>query len=442
MITHAEADVLLRQPEALRFSKQREVREDTSDLIALFCSRRAGKTEEFVFEAAESLAGVRDGHVVFIGLSAKSAWQIFFSKFKRLNVRNSWGFEFNEQNLSVFNPQTGSVCLVFGSDNRADIEKILGLSKVVLLILDEAGAWRQGFLKYVIEEVAGPCLEDVPGGRTVIGGTPGRILSGYWYDITMGKIPGYSVHSWTLEDNPYMPLGILEKVKKKFGWTDETPEFIRQYLGRWALDPSTLVFSGFSDKNIVPSPWDKSYDSILSIDFGVVHSTSFILLSHKSYDIAVRVPWSEKRAGMAPSEVADEARALKAQYGCTRMIGDLGGMGKAYAQEMQARHHLTIEPADKRDKLALIEMVNDGFRQGHLVVDPRNTDLIRELRSLQWDELHEDIADGQADDLVDALCYGYQQVRHRYVKPPDPKDEPIFFKPRPRPHWAVDLGAR
>jgi len=109
---------------------------------------------------------------------------------------------------------------------------------------------------------------------------------------------------------------------------------------------------------------------------------------------------------------------------------------------MLVRHHICIEPADKHDKLALIEMVNDAFGQRKLEIDPSNVELIRQLRTLQWDELHTDIAEGQRDDLVDDLCYGYQQTNHVYVAPPEPTDEPVMYKPPAKPYWAVDMGAR
>lgn len=445
----AQYELYRHQPDALRFDKQREVVRDRSELLALFCSRRAGKTEEFAFEVAETLATVRDAHAIFIGLSAKSARQIFFSKFKRLNIAHKWGFVSNEQSLSFTHPATGSTCLVFGSDQRSDIEKAAGLSRVVLLILDECGLWRQDFLRYTIEEIVGPAMEDVPGGRVMLGGTPGRILSGFWYELTHeGKYPQYSRHSWKLRDNPFMPPDVEEKVLKKFGWTRDTPEFRRQYLGEWVIDPSTLVFSNFSDANIRSCPWKPTYGSLLSLDFGVVHSTAFLVLAQYKHHKAVMVPYSEERhgtdvaSGTNPTAVADRAKTLKEIYRCSRIIGDLGGIGKAYAQEMLVRHHICIEPADKHDKLALIEMVNDAFGQRKLEIDPSNVELIRQLRTLQWDELHADIAEGQRDDLVDDLCYGYQQTNHVYVAPPEPTDAPVMYKAPARPYWAVDMGAR
>jgi hypothetical protein len=423
-ITAQEVELLKHQPDYLRFDRQRLVKDDPSSLIALFCSRRAGKTEEFVFETAERLVSVDDAHVVFIGLSAKSARNIFYAKFKRLSIKHGWGFEFNETTLSIKCERTGSVCLVFGSDNRADVEKILGLSRLVLLICDECGAWRQDFLQYTIEQVAGPAMEDLPGGRVLLGGTPGREHFGFWYDLTTRALdpktgqllyPGYSIHSWTLDDNPYMPRGVLAKVRERYGWSETTPAFVQGYLGRWCLDTSTLVFHTFTNANLAVRDKSESVGRrVLALDFGVVHATSFVVLEVRSQ--GVHVPWSVEARGLAPTQVADRIIDLKKKWRFDAIVGDLGGMGKAYAAEMSVRYGVEILPADKRDKLALIEFVVSGFKDGTLTLDPvQALELVRQVRSLQYDDEHLDIAAGQKDDSVDALTYGYQYITGRQV---------------------------
>jgi hypothetical protein len=372
-----------------------------------------------------------------------------------LVVRHGWPFKFNDSNLTVEHFTTGSKCLVFGSDHIIDVEKALGMGRVVLLIIDEAGAWRQNDLQYAIEEIVGPALMDIEGSQVMVGGTPGTILVGYWYDLTTRqtredgslRVPGYSIYEWDLDENPHMPKGTKQKVKRIFGWTDDTPAYIRQYLGKWCIDPSSLVFSAFDETNLIFRPEAPlrsgcKVDRVLSIDFGVVHATAFLILETRGDVPGIFVPYSEAASGMAPTEVADRAKELSERWGCRRIIGDLGGMGKAYAEEMVRRHGVNIIPADKRDKIAMVEMTNDGFRGGVLRLDPRhNAVLVDQLRRTQWDELHSSIADGQQDDLIDALCYGYQHVRATYVEPPpvyDPYKEPPERKKRSN-FYNVDI---
>lgn len=414
-LTLADYRLAQRQPFYLRFDKQHAVKADPSSLRALFCSRRAGKTEELVFETVEALADIQECYVVFIGLSAKSARSIFHRKAQNMNMRYCWGLKFSSSTLAFTYPKTKSTCLIFGSDNIADIEKTLGLSRVAFLICDECGAWRQDTLKDTVESIVGPALEDL-GGKTILAGTPGREHFGYWYELTHGRVPGYSIHKWNLTDNPFMPKGVLESVKKKYHWTDDTPAFRQQYLGEWCLDTTTLVFSDFRDDRIQRLEKDSGSGVIrvLSADFGSVHATALTILEQRS-DKTIHVPYSEPRTGLAPSQVADWILGLYRRWNCVEVVGDLGGLGKGYAEEMKLRYGIDIIPADKRDKLALIALTNDEFRQKTLTVAPECDELIRQIRKVQWNEDHSDLAEGQIDDSAESLLYGVQHVRKRGI---------------------------
>jgi hypothetical protein len=433
---------IARQPASMRFDKQREVERDESRHIALLCGRRAGKTEELAYEAVEVLADNQRSHVVFVGLTARSAREIFFAKICSLNTLHQWGLQINQQRMSVTDTVTDSTLLVMGSDTREDLDRIRGIERLALLVCDECGQWRPSLLHYVAEESAGPALMDL-GGKTILSGTPGRVLAGYWYDVTTGKLPGWSLRRWTSLDNPHVPARewLAELLKNK-GWDENNPIYRREYLAEWCTDTKSLVMSSFSDDNIKPCGCDSSYVTSLILDFGVVHNTAFLVLGHKPSERAVKVFHSEQHTGLAPTQVADIGKALKQQYQCSRVIGDVGGMGKAHAQEFQLRHGIYVEAADKRDKLAGIELTNDRFRTHSLEIDPINADLIKQCRSVQWDEYHADIADGQEDDLLDTLIYGNKAVLHRYIEPAPKTDTPpeLYIK-RPKPYWQIGLDA-
>jgi len=432
------------QPVALRFDQQHRVANDTSKHVALLCGRRAGKTEELCYEAVETLANNQRCHVVFIGLTKSSAREIFFAKLRGLNTVHQWGLKLNEQHMTAIDPVTLSTLMVMGSDTREDLDKIRGLERLARLMLDECGQWRPSLIEYVTDEAGGPALADL-NGCTTLSGTPGRILHGHWHNITTGAVKGWSIHRWTIFENPHVPARqFLDELLATKGWNESNPIYRREYLAEWCTDAASLVFSAFSDANIAPCRWDSTYATIEAIDFGVVHNTSFVVMGARSTDPYIRTFSSEQERGLAPTQVADKAKQIKTNYGCSRLIGDLGGMGKAHAQEMQLRHHITIEAAEKREKLTSIELANDRFRTGQAVIDPSNTELIQQLRSVQWNEDHSDIAAGQDDDLLHAYIYGNKAIFHRYIAPVERRDDPPEYVRRPikTPHWYVGLGAR
>jgi hypothetical protein len=431
---------LTSQPEATRFKEQILVSDDSSRHIALLCGRRAGKTEELVYRAVEALADYARCHVVFIGLTKASAREIFFAKIRSLNNTNGWGLKLNEQHLTVYNPYTFSTLIVTGSDTREDLDKIRGIERLALLECDECGQWRPSLLEYVIDEAGGPALADL-NGTTILSGTPGRILNGYWYKVTTGGLPGWSPHRWTIYQNPYIEAEeYLNELLRTKQWDRSTAVFRREYLAEWCTDSRSIVMSDFGDKNIKPCVYNKAYKTYLVLDFGVVHNTAFTVMGHKSSEPAIKVFHSEQHRGWAPTQVADRAREIKEKYGCSRLVGDLGGMGKAHAAEMLLKHHIAIEPADKRDKLTGIETTNDRFRMNILDIDPSCEDLIDQCRAVQWDEYHTDIADGQEDDALDTLVYGNKTIYHTYTKPIE-VEQPVFYKRPPRPYWVMDMSA-
>jgi hypothetical protein len=110
----------------------------------------------------------------------------------------------------------------------------------------------------------------------------------------------------------------------------------------------------------------------------------------------------------APSAIADTTRELIDQYRPETIVGDLGGMGKAFAAEMLRRHGIAIRMADKAATRAAIEVTADAIRTGHLLSHVDNETLHRELETLQWDKDHTNLADGQVDDEAKAMCYGFR----------------------------------
>jgi hypothetical protein len=439
----AEVALWEAQPDALRFGRQRGVAADPSKHVALLCGRRSGKTVEIAYEAVEALATYERCHVIFVGLSQKSARRIFFSTVRSLNALHGWGLKVTTHPMEITDPRTGSTILVFGSDSREDLDRIRGIERLALLICDEAGAWRPSLMQYVTEESGGPALMDLDG-RTMLSGTPGPVLCGWWYDVTTGGVPGWSLHHWTSYDNPHVPAATwLAEMLERKGWDESNPIYRREYLAEWCVSEGFTVFD-WRDSLHTDPPADTRFTTLLAVDFGVVHSTAFVVLGWHPSHRPVRVVCSEKQAGLAPTQVADRIKALQEEHDCIRIIGDLGGLGKAYSQEMAVRHQIYIEPAEKKNRRANLELAVDGIRTGNIEVDKgRNDALIRELKVLQWDEEHGDIAPGQDDDLTDALIYGYQAIHHAHVPPaePDPDKAPTI-QTRPKQYWHVDLGTR
>lgn len=424
-----------KQLESVRFDKQRDFADDPSHFKAALCGRRAGKTREFVYQLRDSLSRYPGDTNVFVERTRPAAKNKLWRPFSRLNDEMDWGLHFGESELKIRH-DNGSELIIVGSDTWKEIDKIRGLERLRLACIDECGQQKPENLRYLVEDVLEPGLMDV-NGTLLLSGTPGLALTGYWYDVTGATPPkpGWSTHRWNAYDNPFIDgEGFINSLLERRNWDRENPVFQREYLGKWIRDLSRLIFA-YGDDNVlnavpmsVAEALRKGWTFILSIDYGTAASTAFVVLGYPPIGRNVYIFRSYKKAGLAPTEVADRTRDLIEEFKPAKIIGDLHGLGKAYAQEMVRRHGIAVQAADKANKRGVIEYVSDAFRTGQLFNHIKNETLDKELRTLLWDEERKDIADGQDDHESEALVYGFRECpvyANNLAAPDEPKHKEI-----------------
>jgi hypothetical protein len=403
--------IVRKQPADLRFEKQRELWEDPSKSKVAFCGRRAGKTLGWCLDATDAMANNPRSLVLYIGLTKDAAKDIIWRAYEELNDEYGWGLKFRGE-LRAYHPN-GSQFVIMGANTIRELEKARGPQKIAMAIVDECQSHKPFNLQYLVEEVLEPGMMDI-GGTLCLSGTPGLVPSGFWYDVTMGQRRGWSVHSWTAADNPHVQFDeFIRALKERRGWDDQNPILRREYFREWIRDESKLVYPFDSSRNtveILPNTDDGEWSIILSMDYGYVHSTAWCVLGYPRYDHKVYIFRSFKRAGQTPTDVADTTRKLIDEWNPDYIIGDLSGLGKAYSMQFEQKFGISIKPANKKDKRGTIEFVADALRTGTILSHERNETLHKEWGSLVWDELHEDIAEGQDDHEADAAMYGYKET--------------------------------
>jgi hypothetical protein len=182
-------------------------------------------------------------------------------------------FEFNETRLEIKCKRTGSIYAFFGAENRREVNKLRGQPFREFQI-DEGASHDIELLEYMITEAVGPRLGEWHA-ATVLGGTPGHVLRGFFYERTrdIGSVEdalhrpyklrddpafkdwiGYSSHAWDMVDVLSLPgaaelypamianwdRALLEKAQRK--WSDTHPIWLREFRGRWAADSTTMIY--------------------------------------------------------------------------------------------------------------------------------------------------------------------------------------------------------
>lgn len=266
---------------------QRDALEDEHRRIAIRAGRGGGKTSIYRARAVRKMARKRNARIIYLALSRPNAKDLNWEPLKELiHKLGQWDeFEFSESTLTCRCKRTGSTYRMVGADDRKELEKLRGQPFDEVQI-DEAGSWDPELLDWLIDRIVGPRLGE-RNGCIVVGGSPGHILAGPFYDATR---PGSAKHrpyrdrkkreykGWTSWSSHFWNLRLVNElpnakklypalvalwaealiVKKDKGWSDDHPIWRREYEGEWAADNTENVFKykPHDDKGAPWNVWD------------------------------------------------------------------------------------------------------------------------------------------------------------------------------------------
>jgi hypothetical protein len=404
--------------DALLFDKQKLFVDDPSDIKAALCTRRAGKS----YMAASLLFASAQKHPnstsLYAALTRGSAENILWPIIREIKEKLNVDCELLDSKLVVKFPNSSEIKLV-GADMKNFIPRLLG-GKYPIGIIDEAQNFRN-HIKELVDDVLTPATADY-NGAIYLCGTPGPVPSGYFYEVTEKRKYGYSVHNWSILDNPHMPnpRAFLDKILKRNNWTEENPTFRRQYLGEWVLDLDSLVYKFTREKNTYHEIPEKiELRRILSIDYGWNDQTAFSIISYSPSSPKIWVEHVEGHSEMIPTEIANRVKQLMTEYRPSKIVADTGGLGKSITEEMIRRYGIPVTAAEKREKMTNIRLMNGDFIDGHIQVHSSLTNYMDQLETLQKDQSGKKEDPNLPNDLCDATLYAYREARAYAYKTPE-----------------------
>lgn len=222
-----------------------------------------------------------------------------------------------------------------------------------------------------------------------------------------------------LEDNPSVDVEAYDDALARLDPT--TRKQLRE--GVWVRDSGGLVYQ-YSDKaNICDPPPTTTH--LLALDFGFVDSTAFAIFGTRAHDRCVYLLESWKRDKLTPGEVAEQVKELEHRYKFEQIVGDVGGLGKAYAEEARRRFQLPIQAAEKQNKRGYIDLLNGAFHNGELkLARGKNDALLAEMAELPWKADRSKPEDGFEDHICDAMLYGWRAC-YAYTARPAPEQHDV-----------------
>lgn len=417
--------------------------------VAIHTGRRGGKTGGFVRKAVEVMERHPGCRIPYIALTRLSAKGILWQTVREVNEAQGLGLTGIQSEL-IWRHANGAELFLIGASRWEDIEKLRGQA-FPLAGIDEAGAFRDALLRMLVDDVLTWCMVDYAG-QIYLLGTPPRSCAGFFRAACTGEEPGWDAHHWTCLDNPHLPgaEAFLAELRDKRGWTETSPQYLREGLGQFVSDPTLRVYDYAPDRNAsLPLPASYEMDPqrwvhVMGVDYGYVDSCAWVVLAFEREKRAkkrtIYVVHSHRAdtamgEGLLPDEAARRTHELYEQYRPAVLVGDAGGLGKPYVEEARRRWKLPIQAADKAGKLASIELVNTAFRTAELQVpNPEaHADLVEELERTMWaeakratgggmvDHLDRKIDEAFPDHLGDALRYAYKAAWNYVQAPEEPE---------------------
>lgn len=431
-------------PEQLRFVT------DPEPFIAGLCSRRAGKSEGVSLKMIATAQRHPGRRIPYVTLTRPMAKNIMWGKLQRWNApprRDEWGEEvggldlgahFNNQTLEMTLPN-GSVIFLASAETGEEVEKLRG-GDYPLVVLDECQAFKPALLRTLLEDILPYALFE-HGGQLVVIGTPSPQCAGYFYRVTEGQEPGWSVHRWTMFQNAKLPRNPRTGVKgvraaevfaedflRRRKLSRDAARVQREMYGRWVRDNSSSVYRVEPRSLVRELPTADDWEHVIGVDYGYRDATAFAVLAYSVALGRAVVVRAFERTGLLPSDAAEVLRGLYEEYDPVHMVGDAGGLGKPYVEEAVQRYDLPLEPAEKARKLAAIEFLNDDLETGALTLLEPCEELFLQMRQLEWDYAKADrkrggdddrpvqradvaIADRTPDHMCDAVLYAHRACR-------------------------------
>jgi hypothetical protein len=460
---------------ATLYDKQRAAFVDEkASRVAMLCTRRAGKTfggiREFVAFALEN-AKSRQLYINETRDEAKAlAWDepddgilavLNTFGFKRGEKRGDGGDYWANETELIVRFRNGSIIKLFGADDERQVNKLRG-RKWSRVIWDEAQKARH--LQQGIQQVLGASMADFEG-QIWITGTPSLDTGGYFFEVTRDDgqpaAPGWAVHRWSVVDNPF--FGPTPEARwartagaalNENGWTEEEPDFRREWLGLWvitdanfvypvhAVDPRKLTFapmrvdaSGLYDhgasvrdlpKNLRGRPHQWLYS--IGVDFGYdPDGFAIVLLAFSmTCDVAYEM-WSWKKT---KTDIVEQKQRLDYLFanvdGIVSIVGDPAGT-RSILKAWRERLGLPIEESDKQGKDAWIDMMGSDIRRGRFIYRS-DSPLLDEHRHLVWLPVkngkrvahkHRKLLDGRVpgDHCADAALYAWRHMANWLARP-------------------------
>lgn len=420
---------------------QEQVLCTTRKRVLLNCSRQSGKSTTASILALYRAIHTANALVLLVSPSLRQSSELFRKVRDHLRLMQRPPRLVEDNLLSITLENGSRIVSLPGSEST-----IRGFSAPALIIEDEAGDVPDDLSKLAIR----PMLA-VSDGQLILMGTPkGR--RGHFFQSWEHGGDVWGRVRITAHDCPRISAAFLTQERVDLGGL-----FAQEYECAFVNAATGRVYDGYEpERNRIeelplgangrPSRWTYS----LGLDFGIIDQNGICVCAMREHDTTVYVAKAYRLTGQV-ADMGQEVAQLEMEHGFQHVVGDIGGMGKAFQGDIAGRHNIGIMPAQKTNKLGNITLLNGDLRRGRIkVVGPECADLIEEWETLPWAENPDHVerrqkeADGFPNHAADACLYVWRSLPAFLAEPavaPAPKPGTEAWKARVRDAQEAELDA-
>lgn len=439
-------------------AKQRAVVTDIDNghrFIAMCTGRRAGKTTLLASLVIMSLLRAGPNQtVLFVASTLQKGRELIWSDIKAMVERYALPWGLREHLGTVTTPKGARFCII-GLSTKGKAEAPRGADVIAAFVDESQDATH---LLAPLLTAIGPALVG-RGGVLVLSGTPGYQPAGTWYEIAEFGRAGFKSHHFTILDNPMLPRDsavILEEELERNKWTRETPEFQREYMGKWVPDDSMMVFAFDAERHSrldLPVDYDDKWIRVMAMDLGYNDHSAWCVVALDPTTQRKVVLHAESHPRLFSDRAVEITKELITRYKLTRIVCDPAAGGLGFYEAFNAQHGkalgVSVRGANKVDKAGRVGLVNSELRADRLVLlRPQSDTLAVEMQQLRYN--NRDTCTFLTsmrirDDCSDCLMYAMAELAPITARPVSPaaakldKIEALFARVDQRQNVLDDL---
>jgi len=280
---------------------------------------------------------------------------------------------------------TGSMLYLMGVDTENLVQKVRGIPKVRLAVIDECQRYRDDVIEPLVKDVVRPALADLRG-AIVLSGTPNPMgQQGYFWERWQN--PKWSHHEMTIFDNDRLPGDIPAIIAEDLDAEGETVDgawYRREYLAQWVVDVSERVYA-VSDDLIYYDTLPSDIDSwVFGVDLGTKDADVIAPIGWCSSRRCVYLAHEDVQTGQTVDGLGEKIAALHAWLDPITIAADSGGGGaKTILSIQHAMPDIPLVAAVKPPVKMQVKMLNNLLREGRFKV-PRSSRFVRDARLARW----------------------------------------------------------